>query len=359
LLSWLRRHRVAFASSLLLGAGLAYLLHRGALPVVPDRAAFAEVRWPAALAYALLFAISIYVRAHRWAFLLAPIHRVPLRRVIAIALIGQGALVILPFRTGELVRPTLIREEGKLSGWAATGTIAAERVADGLFLGILLLAALALAKPLDPLPDHIGRLPVPVALVPAAAYAALAVFAAAFAVLAAFYVARARAARAIESVIGIVSRGLAQRVSSAAGRLADGLRFLPKPRLAAPFAIATLLSYALNTAAIAILLHGAGFESASLAEAGVIMGVINLGVLVPNAPGYFGAFQVAVYAGLAMFHPPDRVATAGSAVVFVIYAVQIGAVLIAAALGLLMEHVSPRAAVLAGEEALNRGPADR
>jgi glycosyltransferase 2 family protein len=348
--SWIERHGLALLASLAVAVGFGWLLHKGALPVLPRRDDFAGIAPWTVVVYALLYLIALYVRAHRWAWLLAPIHPVPLRRVLTVSFIGYGALVLLPFRTGEVVRPALIRREGQLSGWAATGTIAAERVIDGLVLCVILLAALMIARPLDPLPDHIGSLPVPVAVVPAAAYGALLVFAAAFAVLGAFYFWRAWATRAIDAVVGLVSKGLAARISSAAARVADGLHFLPRLGLAGPFLAATLLYYALNAAGIALLLWGAGIAPVSLARACVIMGVLHLGVLLPNAPGYFGAFQIAIYAGLAMYYPPARVATTGSAVVFLLYVIQIGLVLVTAAAALLIEQIRPSNALATSDE---------
>lgn len=348
--SWIRRHALALVASFAVAFGFAWLLHKGALPVVPHREDFAGIVPWTVVVYALLYLVALYLRAHRWAWLLAPIHPVPLRRVLTVSFIGYGALVLLPFRTGEVVRPALIRREGKLSGWAATGTIAAERVIDGLVLCVILLVALMVAHPLDPLPDHIGELAVPVALVPAAAYFALSVFAAAFVVLGAFYFWRAWATRAIDAVIGLVSKKFAARISGAAGLVADGLHFLPRLRLAGPFLAATLGYYALNAVGIALILWGAGIAPVSLARSCVIMGVLHLGVLLPNAPGYFGAFQVSIYAGLAMYYAPERVATTGSAVVFLIYVIQIGLVLLTAALALLSERTSPSDALAAGDE---------
>ena len=348
--SWLRRHGLALAASLAVALGFAWLLNKGALPVLPRREDFVGiVPWTVGV-YALLHFAALYLRAHRWSWLLAPIYPVPLRRVLTVACIGYGALLLLPFRTGEVVRPALIRREGKLSGWAATGTIAAERVIDGFVLCVILLIALTVAKPLDPLPDHIGSLAIPVKVVPAAAYGLLLVFAAAFTLLGAFYFWRAWATRAIDAVVGVVSKKLAARISGAAGSLADGLHFLPRIRLAGPFLVATLLYYAFNAAGIELILWGAGVAPVSLARACVIMGVLHLGVLLPNAPGFFGAFQVSIYAGLAMYYPPDRVATTGSAVVFLLYVIQIGLVLLMAAAALLSERISPSDALAAADE---------
>lgn len=332
-----------------MGLGFAWLLRAGALPVLPRWEALAVVRPWTIVAYALIYLASLYLRSHRWAFLLAPIHPVPLRRVLAVSFIGYGALVLLPFRLGEVVRPALIRKEGKLSGWSATGTIAAERVIDGLVLSAGLFVALALDHPLSPLPDHIGDLAVPVALVPAAAYSALVVFASAFAVLGAFYFFRAQATRALDAVLGLVSKSLARRVSSAASRLADGLHFLPRPAPTAAYFAATVLYFGLNAAGVELLLWGAGIAPVDFTRACVLVGVLNLGVLLPNAPGYFGAFQLSIYAGLAMYYPPERIVSAGSAVVFLLYVLQMGLVIVAAALALFVEHVSPSEALAAGE----------
>jgi hypothetical protein len=348
--SWLKRHGLTLAASLAVALGFAWLLHKGALPVLPRREDFSGIVPWTVVVYALLHLASLYVRAHRWTWLLAPIHPVPLRRVLMVSFIGYGALLLLPFRTGEVVRPALIRREGKLSGWAATGTIAAERVIDGFVLCTILLIALTVAHPLDPLPDHIGSLSVPVAIVPAAAYGALLVFAAAFAVLGAFYFWRAWATRAIDAVIGLVSKSLAARISGAAARIADGLHFLPRLRLAGPFLAATLLYFLLNAVGIELILWGVGIAPVSLARACAIMGVLHLGVLLPNAPGFFGSFQVSIYAGLAMYYPPDRVATTGSAVVFLLYVSQIGLSLLLAAGALLSERLSPSNALAATDE---------
>jgi hypothetical protein len=54
------------------------------------------------------------------------------------------------------------------------------------------------------------------------------------------------------------------------------------------------------------------------------MGVLGLGVVVPNAPGYFGAFQLSLYAGLALYFQADVVTAAGAVFVFYAYVLQLG-----------------------------------
>jgi hypothetical protein len=265
--------------------------------------------------------------------------------VIAVSFIGYGALLLLPFRAGEVVRPALIRKRGHLSGWAAMGTVAAERIIDGLVLTLILLAALQVARPVEPLPDHIGSLEVPVALVPTAAYSALALFITAFVAIGLFWWRRAWARRLVDLTLGRVAPGLAARVNEALGRLADGLGFLPRASTTARFVAATVLYYALFAAAVQLLAWGVGLEHAQLAQACAIMGVLHLGVLVPGAPGYFGAFQISGYAGLAMYYSPAEVTGPGAAMVFFLYVLQVGVTLLSGAAGLVAEHVSAREAL--------------
>ncbi|EYF02106.1 Hypothetical protein CAP_7446 [Chondromyces apiculatus DSM 436] len=352
---WLYRHRFALLASVVVAVGFGWLLHAGALPVVPPREALQRIPVWIIVAQALLYLVALYVRAHRWSWLLAPIQPVPLRRVLTISFIGYGALLLLPFRTGEVVRPALIRKRENVSGWAAMGTVAAERIIDGLVLSLLLLAALWRAHPLEPLPDHIGDLAVPVAVIPVAAYSALAVFAGAFAAIGLFWWRRTWARHLVEATVGRVSPALAERIAGVLERLADGLGFFPRASVTARFLGATVLYYLLIAASVELLVWGAGLHPVDFTRATAIVGVLHLGVLLPNAPGYFGAFQVAVYAGLAMYYPPAEVAGPGAAVVFLLYATQVGLTLLTAAVALVVEHRSAPATPAAPAAAAREG----
>lgn len=353
--SFLARHWLKAVLSLVIVIGFGWLLHAGALPIVPDASQFANVRWWTLGAYFAIWIVVHFVRGARWYWLLAPIHPVPMRRVVAVAWIGFAAIVLLPFRAGEVVRPVLIRKKGHLSGWAATGTVGAERVIDGLCLSVILFIALQLSHPLDPLPDHIGELPVPAAVVPGAAYVALVVFAAAFFTMGVFYFARDFARKVTERVVGIVSPRLAEWLSTRVEKVADGLSFLPRARQLAPFLVLTLFYWMGNAAASWLLAWGCGFEHITFVESCVMMGVLALGILLPNAPGFFGAFQISIYAGFAMFFSPEQVVGPGSVYVFLVYLAQLVITFGAAALGMSWEHTSVSEALSARSEELTEG----
>jgi glycosyltransferase 2 family protein len=342
---WWRRHWGKLAVSILIALGFAWLLHAGALPLVPGRAAFSNVSWGAVLGYVLLWCLVHVLRAVRWYWLLLPVHPVPMKKIVNVSFIGFAAIVALPFRTGEMVRPVLIRKQGQLSGWAATGTIGAERVIDGLFLSALLFFSLLVSEPLDPLPDRIGDLPVPASVVPGAAYGALALFAVAFAMMAMFYWRRHFARRLTESLVGLVSRRLASWLAERVEKVARGLEFLPRARYLVPFLAITALYWLLNAASTWLLGWGVGFTHMTYPQACVNMGVLALGILLPNAPGFFGAFQISVYAALALYFSPDEVVGPGAAFVFLIYLAQMGITFGAALIAMLLEGTGLREAL--------------
>lgn len=331
----LRRHAPKIVLSLVLAGGFAWMLHRGGLPLVPPREAFARLSWWAIPAFVLVFVIATLFRTHRWVHLLRPIGDLSLRRVLAVGFVGIGAIMLAPLRMGELVRPYFIAQRGRVSFTQAIGTIGAERVVDGLVLSLLLFYGLLTSRPLSPLPDHLGNLPLPVAAVPASAWAALVVFGSAFAAMAVFSLWRRQAHRVAHALIGLVSVRVATVVTDKIEKLADGLHFLRDPGSGVPFVVETLLYWAANAGGMWLLLRGAGFD-ATLSQALVTMGVLGVGILLPAGPGFFGAYQLANYCALAMFFPEGEVLSSGSAYVFLLYVGQLVVTLVFSTIGLAM-----------------------
>jgi hypothetical protein len=111
-------------------------------------------------------------RSLRWNYLLAPLGiRIPPGPLLAISSVGFMAILALPARLGELVRPGLLRRRG-ISASAALGTVAVERIIDGLMISLLVFVAFfALRGPESP------------GWMMPTAYGALAIFAAALVVL--------------------------------------------------------------------------------------------------------------------------------------------------------------------------------
>jgi glycosyltransferase 2 family protein len=186
----------------------------------------------------------------------------------------------------------------------------------------MLFVALLVSTPLDPLPERLGDLPISVAIIPRAAYAALLLFAVAFLVMWVFHRARRAARRIVDVVIGPVSPDLAAWFSGRIEKVADGLRFLAIWQKSVPFVLATLAYWMLNVGCTWLLGWGVGFDGFTYGRACVVSGVLALGILMPNAPGFFGAYQFSLYAALAVFYPRELVLHRGAAFVLTMYVLQ-------------------------------------
>jgi hypothetical protein len=336
--SFLRKNATKLVASAVITVSLVYGLSKGGLKFVPEGGSFSQVRWWIVPVYLALLIGMNYFRAVRWRFLLRSFADVPRMRVLAVSWIGFAAIQILPFRIGELVRPYMIRqrgreENGKIVGrvslTAATGTIVAERVVDGLFLSIVLAIALITVPHVEPLPPTVVGLKVPVAAVRSAGFALVGVFGAAFATIAVFYFARDLARRLTLAVFGLVSKKLGEKLAGMAENLADGLHFLGRPRDAFPFLLETSLYWFLNAFGMWLLAWGCGVQHAdgsgiNLAEAAALMGTLGVTILVPGPPGLLGTFQLGIYAGMTMYFPTENVLGPGAAYVFLLYSLQLG-----------------------------------
>jgi uncharacterized protein (TIRG00374 family) len=300
--------------SLLLGALFAWLVARGGVPLVPPASAFDHVIWWTLPAYLVVLFATTWVRASRWRFLVAPIKDVPLRTIIGLNWIGFFAIFILPLRLGELARPALSKMREGIPISVGFGTIAVERVLDGLVTSLCVAFAVFALPHLhtdDPLARH----------VPAYGMLALAGFTGAFLALGFFLWQRKLAATLVEKTFGLFSKKLAALLASKIDGVADGIRSIGNPRLGAGFLAETLIYWTLNAAGMWLLAWGCGLPM-SFGHAVAIMGILAIGILLPAGPGLFGNFQLAMMAALKLYFPEQVVATYGAVYIFFLYGLQ-------------------------------------
>jgi uncharacterized protein (TIRG00374 family) len=329
-------------ASLAVAALFVLLIRRGGVPVLPPASAFAQVKWWTVGAYFLSLFVVQWFRAYRWDYLLRPIAKVPTSRIITIAWVGFFAIMMLPLRMGEVVRPILLRRDGKISGSAAFGTIAAERVLDGLFVALLLVVTMAVV----PHPDLTGVSfgGISVSSVPRAGMITAAVFGAALLTLTLFLVARKQMESLTRVIVGALSPRLADRLARMVGDLADGLRSLPDPKLMAPFLLQTAIYWGVNGLGMWFLGWGCGLPMTP-GQGFSVMGVLAMGILLPSGPGLFGVFQLSVFLALRMYFPQETVVGVGAAYVFIMYASQFVFQTLTGLGALWFGHIDPRDAM--------------
>jgi uncharacterized protein (TIRG00374 family) len=372
-LAFLRRHKGKLVASLLITAGIWFTLRKGGLKIVPEGGDFRQVRWWTVPLYFLSILALNWFRGVRWRFLLRSIAEVPKRRLFVVSCIGFAAILVMPFRIGEVVRPYMIRTnradrqagERSITLTAATSSVVAERIIDGLYLSIVLALALTLVPTVHPLPDTVVGLPVSVAHVRMSGYAMLALFCCAFVTISVFYFARSWAHKMTLTVIGKVSTKLAEKLAGIFEKFADGLHILGRWKDALGFLRETTMYWTVNAAGMWFLAWGCGVvhadgSSPTFGEACALMGMLGCAILIPGPPGLLGVFQAGIYAGMTMYYPTNVVTGPGAAYVFLMYASQVSFQLMAGGLGLLLGDGTNRSGLRALEEAegIVAAPAD-
>jgi len=244
------------------------------------------------------------LRAIRWRHILDPVAPgLPFRVLFPPVAIGIMVSNVVPGRLGELARPyALTRETTRVPFTAAVASVAVDRVFDAAILLTLMFGAM-----LDP------RFAPTATLFdkPIAAYAQRGLFAAgllwlALLVLVFFPAPFLRGAR---RAAAIVSPRFAERVHHWLESFVRGLSVLRSPGRFAAVLWWTLLHWLVNALSYWIAFKAFSMD-APFSAALFIQGVIAIGVSVPQAPGYWGGFELLARASLAVYGVPEGVAYA-------------------------------------------------
>jgi uncharacterized protein (TIRG00374 family) len=295
--------------------------------------------WPYLAGYLALMAVVHFCRAWRWNNLLAPLGvRLGAGRLLAISSVGFLAILALPARLGEFVRPSLIRQKGRLSASAALGTVAVERVVDGLMVSLFVFGALFSLRG----PDAPGW------MMPTA-YAALGVFTAALVFLI-FAMRRPEATVDFALKASLANRIAPRAARAVRGKLLDmirGLGVLRDPKNLAVFVAWSLVYWVANGLTVYVMARAFGLEL-SVVGAYAVMGVVAVGIMLPNAPALAGQFQWFTLVGLSLYlgrdvmkdDPPSALYVSAMLMATVHYLLQVAWYVGMGALGLASKHVA-------------------
>jgi uncharacterized membrane protein YbhN (UPF0104 family) len=109
--------------------------------------------------------------------------------------------------------------------------------------------------------------------------------------------------RAAERGVGLISPAAGRRVRALVESVAAGVAVLRSPALVREVAWWTLLHWITNAVAFWLGFRALGLD-APLSAAFFLQGIIAIGVAIPQAPGFFGVFEAAGKAGLALYLVP-------------------------------------------------------
>jgi glycosyltransferase 2 family protein len=270
----------------------------------------------AVLIYALTIVPVHLFRAWRWKYLLRPIGvRLPFTRLMIISTVGFMAILALPFRLGEFARPYYVVRQGQSRMSEVLGTVAVERIVDGLVIAILLFVTYLFS--FAPGAHAYG----PVLAV--SAWLALLGFIGLTAFLGCalrWPEATIRLALAV-TFLRRLSPRLAHKLADKLRALIQGFRALHQPRDLIPFLAQTALYWGANGLGMWIL---ARLMHLPVPLSGAFAAMAFTGVLItlPNAPGLVGQFHAGVLLALAAYLPEAVLTSAGGAYAIAVHGIQ-------------------------------------
>ncbi len=254
-----------------------------------------RARWGPFLGAVVLATSTFLLRAIRWRYLLRadgePLRWTPLWHATAIGFMANN---LLPARAGELARAYAARRLAGVRFTAAVGSVAVERVLDGLVLVALLAGAIVwggFSTGTAVGGVRLGR----VAL--AAGLVFLPALALAFGLVHRPQLALGAARRVFQRLL---PSAWVERVMSILAGLITGLDALRSPRR---FGLVTAWSLALWVVSAAS--YWLGFVAFGLAAppsaALLLQSLIAFGVALPSSPGFFGPFEAVSRATLSLY----------------------------------------------------------
>ena len=242
--------------------------------------------------YVGVLVIIHFLRTLRWGLLLEPLAKPKFSELNPLSAVGVAALMMLPFRLGELARPLLAAEYLKVSRSAAMASIVVERVVDGVVMALLLVALL-------------WSIPAEQAVGPVEYYrrggAAIALFWALGLAALVFAVWKPDLfVKLLRATVGRISPKVAEKVEEKLSSFINGLRVLPSVGKAASFFALTAAYWLINGYGLSLLGPAFGLEF-TLKQAYTVLGMQVIGAMIPAGPGMIGTFQAFTQLGVGFF----------------------------------------------------------
>lgn len=244
--------------------------------------ALAEANYTFILPAILVYFIGVVFRSVRWHYLLRPLKSMSPRSLFPVVVIGYMANDIIPLRIGELVRAYILGEKERVSKTAILGTIAVERMFDGLTL----LFFMAVVSLFITLPGFLGDFARPMALFFVAA------------LIAVFIIASSQTVA--DKVLGLVPGKIGYKVRELAGLFLSGLKVMRNPRYLIAVFFFSCLAWLFE--ATTFLIVGFSFDLQQPYQVMVLTtAVSNLAITLPSSPGGIGPFEVLAMETLVLF----------------------------------------------------------
>ncbi len=275
---------LALVAGLVLGVGLLVLLLRTVSGDVLA-SAFAHVDYTYLLIALVPFLLTFGIKVTRWGLLFGQDSPTWWTLFGAIS-VGYGVNTVLPLRLGEVVTAYWVRDRSRVGMARALGTIAVERITDG----VAVLLILVVFAPTVAFPRALVAPTIVVGGLMVAGLAALVVVALMSAPEAGW--AQRIIARFRETPLRVVVEMLGQALT--------GVRALRDPGALSLYLAYTVIIWVSNSVLFWLLVRAFHLD-VPLSAGFLLTGVLFLGMAVPSSPGYLGVFDYLMVLTLSLY----------------------------------------------------------
>lgn len=252
----------------------------------------------------VVYLFGYIIRGFRWVILLSPVKKCTFQSLFPTLIIGFMANNVLPARAGEFIRAHLNGKKEGISRSASFATIVLERLFDGLTMIILLWIVLG-----------IGDLPIKESMMSPGIQHAIDwspyVFGGAFLALFTLVIFKESAVSFIKFFVQMAPKKFHDPAEKLTHTFIDGLHILKNARESLLVLLTSLGAWTCEFSSYYLFGIGMGIAPAPLnfGSAALLMAIVNLGILIPNAPGGVGLFEL-LGAGLLFvsYHIPKELA---------------------------------------------------
>jgi glycosyltransferase 2 family protein len=227
----------------------------------------------------VIYILGVWVRTARWSVLMNCVKKCSTNRLFPIYMISYMANNILPLRMGDIYRAYFVGRKESISKGATLVTIGVERIFDGLTM-LLLLAGSLLFYPVNnpevKLAIQIGSI----------------VFLGSIIICYLVVLNRSWSDWIFSKFLALAPEKYHSRLHDIFDNLFHGLDSLKGKRELAGIVVLSLLTWLVEAVSYMVTLWAFGFFGGFHVSVST-MALVNLMIIVPAGPGYFGPFEAA------------------------------------------------------------------
>ena len=255
--------------------------------------------------FVLVYIVCHGARVFRWYYLVEPLGEVDAGTVHRVCAVGFTAILLLPLRLGELVRPYLLSLRSKLPMSGILGTAVVERVIDGLLMTGLLFLTLFL---------YDGDRATAFARTTGVIAAAIFIPALVVCLLALWR--RDWTLGVLRAIGNPISESLTEKATALLEDFIEGFRALVEARHMGRFLFMTVLYWTTNVVSLWVLARfGFGLE-VGMWEMATVLPILVMGIMIPAGPALAGNFEYFMIKGMGLFLAIEATGVGTSVAVF-------------------------------------------